>query len=142
WWGLLEKRLQQQPELAGKSVQILAFGQGGFEVSDINTWLRHELHELNPDLLITLVGVNDLAFPEHSDSDLPGMYRLRGFLRNVSQIYRHASAIKLKWDVARGAKVKFLSAKDLKKLTEELRALPLSEPATRSPDTLPRFANG
>ena len=102
WWGLLEQRLQQQPEFSGKSVQILAFGQGGFEVSDVNTWLKHELHELNPDLLVTLVGVNDVAFPEHSDSDLPGIYRLRGFLRKVSQIYRHASAIKLKWNVARG----------------------------------------
>src|SRR5216684_807613 len=28
WWGLLEQRLQQQPEFAGTSVQILAFGQG------------------------------------------------------------------------------------------------------------------
>src|SRR5205814_6191517 len=102
WWGLLEKKLQQQPELAGKSIQILAFGQGGFEVSDVVAWLKFELPELNPDLIITLVGVNDLAFPEHSDSDVPGMYRLRAFLRKVSQIYRHASVIKLKWNVARG----------------------------------------
>jgi len=142
WWGLLEKKLQQQPELAGKPVQVLAFGQGGFEVSDINTWLKHELHELNPDLLITLVGVNDVAFPAHSDSDLPGMYRLRGFLRKVSQIYRHASVIKLKWSVARGLAVNWITAKDMMELAAKLRALPLSEPASRNPDPLPRFANG
>ena len=66
WWGMVERRLQQQPEFAGKPVQILAFGQGGFEVSDVVAWLKFELPELNPDLLVTLVGVNDMAFPEHS----------------------------------------------------------------------------
>ena len=142
WWGLLEQRLQRQPEFSGKSVQILAFGQGGFEVSDVNTWLKHELHELNPDLLVTLVGVNDVAFPEHSDSDLPGMYRLRAFLRSISQIYRHVSAIKLKWEVARGAAVKWITERDLKDLAGKLRALPLSERASRNPDPLPRFVAG
>src|SRR5215510_9752987 len=48
WWGLLEKKLRQQPESAGKSVQVLAFGQGGFEVSDDLAYLRAELTELNP----------------------------------------------------------------------------------------------
>ena len=142
WWGLLEQRLQQQPEFSGKAVQVLAFGQGGFEVSDDATWLKHEFSELTPDVLITLVGVNDVAFPEHSDSDLPGMYRLRGFLRKVSQIYRHASAIKLKWDLSRGVAVKWITAQDMKKVTEELRSLPLSEPASRHPDPLPGFVTG
>ncbi len=103
WWGLLEQRLQQEPEFAGKS---------------------------------------DVAFPEHSDSDLPGMYRVRAFLRKVSQIYRHASAIRLRWNVARGLAVNWITAKDMMELAAKLRALPLNEPASRNPDPLPRFASG
>ena len=82
-----------------------------------------------------------MAFPEHSD-DLPGRYRLRAFLRSVSQIYRHVSAIKLRWDVSRGTAVKWITAKDMKELAGKLRALPLSEPANRNPDPLPRFVTG
>ncbi|OLD26174.1 MAG: hypothetical protein AUJ04_06465 [Acidobacteria bacterium 13_1_40CM_3_55_6] len=142
WWGVLEEKLQQQPELAGSSVQVLAFGQGGFEVSDIVMWLKSELPELSPDLLVTLVGINDLTWPEHSDSDLHISYRLRGFLRTVSQIYRHLSAIKLKRDLGRGAAIRWSSTKELKEAAERFRALPLREPATRNPDPLPRFLAG
>jgi len=142
WWGVLEERLQQHPEFAGKQVQVLAFGQGGFQVPEVASWLKFELHELNPDLIVTLVGINDLTWPEHSDTDLPGVYRLRGFLRRVSQIYRHVSVVKRKRDLVRGAAIRWSSAKELKEAAGRLRTLPLREPATRDPDPLPRFVAG
>ncbi len=40
------------------------------------------------------------------------------------------------------SRVNWITAKDMKELAAKLRALPLSEPASRNPDPLPRFASG
>jgi len=146
WWGVLETHLNSLPSLSAKKVEVLALGQSGFQASQIAEKLPAHLSRLTPDLLVTLLGVNDMVWPERMDSQLALRYRFRASLRSASQIYRHVSTILRRLEIQRGLKqgtaMNWSSVEDLKLNAKRLQLLPERGPTPRDPDPLPRFARG
>ena len=59
-WGLLlEKHLQQA--LPDQNIEVGIFATGGTKTHELLRWCHRQLPKLQPDLLITLLGINNLA---------------------------------------------------------------------------------
>lgn len=60
WCGILEDRMREA--FPAQEIQMAAFGWGGAKSGEILQWAKSNLPELKPDIVVTLLGVNDLAF--------------------------------------------------------------------------------
>jgi lysophospholipase L1-like esterase len=156
WWGILEKRLNDEFRPEGRRVEVWARGRGGETAADALRWARHDLRSYAPDIVVLLQGVNDLCWhggrgytgaPEPGDAARPrkewgGYPKWKLCLRQVSQIYRHASALRQRWRVREaireGAAVEWHSGA-LPLLRQEHLQRPFRETLARDPDPIHEF---
>jgi hypothetical protein len=71
WYGLTEARANQE---LGLQVEFGGFGAGGNTSPQLLGWLRQNLDAVQPDILITLEGINDLVWrggPEYHYEGTP-----------------------------------------------------------------------
>ena len=60
--GLLEKQLNERFATEGIRVEVVAWGRGGQNVIHRLNWVVQKFRIIDPDIVITLEGINDLAF--------------------------------------------------------------------------------
>lgn len=101
WMAHLERMLNEAVAGTGKAVQVGTYARGGNKMPEVLTWVNRRLEALEPDLVITLFGMNTLCtealIPEHVNFDLLRdrvIEARRGasaeeVLLPFSQIYRH-----------------------------------------------------
>lgn len=157
WWGILEKRLNATSRSEDGRVEIWARGRGGETASDALRWARLDLLSYSPDIVVLLQGINDLcwhggrgysnAADRRDIAALPqkewwGYPKWKLLLRQVSQTYRHVSALRQRWRVRQaireGAAVEWHSSA-LPLLREEHLQRPCVETLPRNPDPIDEF---
>ncbi|MGB0581860.1 MAG: SGNH/GDSL hydrolase family protein [Limisphaerales bacterium] len=107
WSGVLETGLKSDDPK--RPIEVAALGRGGWKSIELLHWSRHNLNSCKPDMVIFLLGINDLcgnggrdysfnniddALAERFPSDL------HMFARRYSQIWRRVTAAR---DAARQA---------------------------------------
>ena len=155
WTGLLETNWQQTyaPLIASKKthVEVAAYGRGGDTIYDTLCWARDNLIELDPDMVIVLQAVNDLAWnggPGYffdPKNPPPCSSFMTQFPRHHSEVFRWVIHLKNQWRVkkslAEGGAVEWHS-QNLPEIRRKFAELPLQDPATRLPDPFTEFAQG
>jgi lysophospholipase L1-like esterase len=92
WCSLLEKKLKA----AGvTNVETAALGRGGWGVANILKWSRENAPEFEPDVVILLLGINDLAwsrsFDERTLAAAPDGFDIRQWCKNSLLVCRLAA---------------------------------------------------
>jgi len=60
FWAIMEKDLQSCPNLGGRRVEVLNFGQAGFSVSQELLALRHRAWKYTPDVVLLALFTDDI----------------------------------------------------------------------------------
>jgi lysophospholipase L1-like esterase len=150
WSGILEKKLNEK--FSGKNIfiEVAARGRSGELIADRAKWLKSSLLKFQPDIVVTLEGINDLAFWDSSasphqewnkdDDEITFSEKLARF----SQITRRAKVIKNKIQLAKllkeGRAVEWHS-KHLEERKRKYQNYPYVDVPSRSYDPLNRFKN-
>lgn len=150
WCGLLEAALRAHYGPATIQVQTMAHGPGGDRAADSAYWLKETFHRIKPDVVITLVGINDLAWnggEEYRHLSLEEIFagkdgRKYSWYRSYSQIYRRIFLLKknlaLKEQLRTGEVVEWHSS-NLPELRNRYRSYPYVESLIRDPDPITEF---
>jgi hypothetical protein len=155
WYGLLEKRLNDEYSKRKITIELAAWGQGGYKVWHGCRFCRGELPEFKPDIAITLWGINNLAFDggpgyayknkEERLSELTGHSWLRSvvlFTTRYSQICRRlrmlAETMRIRRGIRTGAMIENWQ-NNLVKIRSHYEKLPYAENVVRSPDPIFEF---
>jgi lysophospholipase L1-like esterase len=158
WSSLLESRLKNKLADTGFRIEVAAYGRGGDTVSDTVAWVQKNLVSFSPDIVVTLLGINDLCWGSRSpiknidaqhtrqgpDDDFfsTGYPQWQKTLRAVSQIYRHISKIReglaIRNAIKSGAAIPW-AAGYLPIVRNEYKKYPYVECVTRNPDPLEEF---
>ncbi|HEX9729025.1 MAG TPA: SGNH/GDSL hydrolase family protein [Gemmatimonadales bacterium] len=157
WAGMLEARLRNR--FAGvTSVEVAAFGRGGLTVLDNLLWARTELEQFEPDVVVTLLGINDLAWhggPAYDYRGIPEVgatraspglgARVKHSCQLVSQLCRRIRLLRVRLvtDAAlREGRAIPWDRENFPRLREEYRALPPIDSLARDPDPFVEFSDG
>jgi lysophospholipase L1-like esterase len=62
WCGLLETRLRKEFLSKNGDFHTLSFGVGGIKSTETAQWLYEKFDKIRPDIVITLLGINDLSW--------------------------------------------------------------------------------
>ena len=151
WCGILETRLRKHYEGFDVNIQTAAFGFGGAKALDNALWVYENLDIIQPDIIITLLGINDLAWnggknykPRKIDETLSerSFSTLRDQCKQYSQICRRVVLIKrnlaIRAGLETGEVVEWHTA-NLANLRKKYQALPYVEKLTRNPDPIVEF---
>jgi lysophospholipase L1-like esterase len=160
WSAILEKRLQEELSGTGSKIEVAAFGRGGFTVFDNSLWSKENLLSLSPDLVITLLGINDLTLSGGPDYTYPSSERTlilyedfiwsrcplwEKVLITISQTYRHVSMIRHRLRVFQALKTgRALEwhSEHLSVQKEDYRNYPYVGRVHRSQDPIKEFEDG
>ena len=149
WSGLLEKKLKPIFAAKGINIEVAARGRSGELISDRLKWVKSSVMEFQPDIVVTLEGINDLAFagPDakpHEEKNLEATRTtLAERLAVFSQIVRRLKIIKNNLHIAKllkeGKAVEWHS-EHLAERIKDYQALPYVDHLERSYDPLPPFS--
>lgn len=101
WSGVLEARLNSTRQQSDPRFEVAALGRGGWKAIDVLHWSRYHLKSCEPDLVILLLGINDLCGHGGRDYQFDGVEQalanrfpgaLHMFARRHSQIWRRLIA--------------------------------------------------
>jgi lysophospholipase L1-like esterase len=151
WCALLEKQLNHVDP--GAHVQTLSYGQAGDDVIDSALWIRGMIEQIRPDIVVTLLGINDLAWGKHEGSDIRTLieqgrgqigtlFYLKQLCTSISQVCRRVSIIKR--NIAQREALRNGTAVEFQPLTlPQLRIayqqLPYVPDVRRQPDPIDNF---
>jgi lysophospholipase L1-like esterase len=113
WCAQLETNLNRRPS-KGWRVETASFGRGGWTAADDLAFARDTLRRFDPDVVILLLGINDLTWhggPSYHYSSLDSSLRVavarrlpepapsgvRRLCERVSQLCRRAAIVKRAW---------------------------------------------
>jgi lysophospholipase L1-like esterase len=140
-------------------VETLSYGSGGEKAVDTALWLENMLDKIKPDIVITLLGINDLAWnggPGYQRTDVDTLIQKRNddeknksFLthakemcRNISQLCRRAFVVaknfSMRRDLQNQKSVEWHSD-NMPALRKKYQELPLVDQLTRRPDPIGEF---
>jgi GDSL-like lipase/acylhydrolase family protein len=158
WCGALETKFKTYYHNLNIQIQTTAFGFGGAKALDDALWLYENIDTIKPDVVITLLGVNDLAWnggPNYKARGIENIRQgiekiqqaktLRGFkekCKEYSQICRRIVTIMRNLEIRRelrnGEAVEWHTA-NLAKMRKKYQGLPYVEELIRNPDPLTEF---
>lgn len=159
WSAILERRLQTEFAASGARVEVAAYGGGGQRVFHRVVWCDENLARFEPDVVVTLEGINDLCFHggpsyEYSGADAriaslraaqPASPTPKRFVQAYSQIYKRLAALKRVLAARRalrsGGQFEWHS-KNLPDLRAAYAAAPYVESLSRDPDPIREFSDG
>jgi len=161
WAGILEFELRKEFKEYGINIEVASYGRGGETIMDQCIWAWENLSKFNPNLLISLEGINDLCWhggPEYKYKKLdiqsgdfkgPVINSIKISFKNkclrYSQICRGAKMLKdiLKTKyLKRKGKIIEWHTKNLPDLREKYRSLPYIPNPKRKPDPIEEFSDG
>lgn len=137
---------------------MVSYGRGGDRVVDTARWLREMIDVVEPDVVVTLLGINDLAWgggPGYELRTVEGprrkserSVREQSFLQRcaeVSQLCRRVSAARngfaVRANIGAGRMVNWDSG-NLPNLQKAYRELPAADKVVRDPDPIEEFQGG
>jgi lysophospholipase L1-like esterase len=162
WCDLLGVALNRDYAAPGVRYQTGSFGRGGYRVTDDLAWAEDSLAALQPDLVVLLLGINDLAYnggPEYRyiglDSALARSRIQRGSASTAptdtlpslgrrlcsARLQLCRRAILLSRRLAGGQALEWHSA-NLPHLRQAYRDLPSVRAVARDPDPIVEFRDG
>ena len=145
WCGIVEKELRKHFKNSTFQIQTLAFGKGGFKAKDDAQWLVNYFDKIKPDIVITLLGINDLVWNGGAN------YKYSGFIEPVlkkhgaykySQIFRRINLYKINKKIKKNLEtgnVVAWTSKALPDLRKSYQELPYTEKLERNPDPIGEF---
>jgi lysophospholipase L1-like esterase len=161
WCGILDRNLRASYPRA--NIQTVSYGKGGDTSIATALWIKHMAGQLKPDIVITLLGINDLTWrggPGYrignvgtltdsnvgilSDSkEKSSIFRaLKDLCTDISQICRRLGEARqnlaLQAALRKGTKVNWHSA-NLPNLRRKYRELPYVGDLARVPDPIDEF---
>lgn len=113
WCGILETELNRQYSGSGFRVETIAYGKGGHRAIHNWLWIQDNLDRFAPDMVITLLGINDVL----SDSDRDGRRKIIEKWQDKKKINEFKIACTRYSQICR--RLKILSQKN--KLRKQLR---------------------
>ena len=150
WCGILGEELKRIfPEYEDR-LQTIAFGVSGHRAQDSAFWLSEHIDQIKPDIVITLLGVNDLVWNGGAEYQYQGLEA--GFSQRIdsakrmckihSQLCRRLLVIKqlidIQLDLENGKVVEWHSD-NMPKLQARFRTYPEAEVISRNPDPFNEF---
>jgi lysophospholipase L1-like esterase len=155
WCAVLEREVRASMADVSAQWHAVSYGRSGDRMIDTARWMRSMVDVLEPDVVVTLLGVNDLAWSggpgfairavDDAMKDGERPVGTRVFLErcaDFSQICRLVSrawnGVAIRLDL-RGGRVVNWEAGNLPSLNREWRALPGVEGLKRDPDPLDEF---
>ncbi len=147
WCSLLEISLNKSRLGSGTVFQSIGYGRGGSKTSDVAWYLKDRIDRLNPDLVITLLGVNDMVWnggkeyrPESIEKTLAAEdKKLKYIVRKYSQIRKHIRLLKSRFQLAAGTAVEWHS-QALPKLRIKYQGNRYRERVVRNHDPIVEFS--
>jgi lysophospholipase L1-like esterase len=158
WAGILETKLNEAFGDQGVQVETAALGHGGWKTRHILSWVAEKLLEFDPDIVITLVGINDLTLNGYPGYSYPGIDELLSAVsseeaeketgswrlcRRVSQICRRLDLagenLENWFKLKTGRRLQWHS-KNLPNLRLRYQELPYVPIPTRLPDPIHEFS--
>lgn len=157
WVGIVEDRLRTDFADSGMRVETAGFGRGGLKMDYLVHVLPTMVRVYQPDLVITLLGVNDLAWnggpdyhysgfahPAEGPPDAPRTSQART-CADVSQLCRRLARLVQRIEtyqrLRRGKSVRWQSRR-LEVQRARLRELPRVDAPRRDPDPIREFRDG
>jgi lysophospholipase L1-like esterase len=157
WVGIVEDELRTAFAGSGTRIEVAGFGRGGLGVSYLLHILPGMVRAFQPDLVITLMGVNDLAWrggpdytytgfrpPAEPPPDPPRTSDSRT-CSDVSQLCRRLALLAARVDryqqIRRGKAVRWHTQR-LEKHRATWRELPFRAAPRRDPDPIREFGDG
>ncbi|MGJ0535218.1 SGNH/GDSL hydrolase family protein [Methylocystis sp.] len=157
WCGLLEKLIKDNSDEKRINFQTISFGRGGMKSIETAGWLFENVDLINPDIVITLLGVNDLSLnggPEYQTKNpVDYITRIQEKSANVrdlfeqyclklSQLCRVTKLVQDKIRVSNAIKagdiVEWHSA-NLPTLRQKYKDYPFVDAPIRTPDPIVEF---
>ena len=154
WCGQLESLLKKRFSEHAERFQTMALGVGGYRAMDNAFWLQEHIDRIKPDVVITLLGINDLAWNGGKDYQYSGLEtafaqksenQSSNLMRNCkaySQLCHHLIRAKqimgTQLALSSGEVVEWHS-ENLPKLREQLSNYPESTVIKREPDPFDEF---
>ena len=162
WCALLEQRLKaSHPAWAG-AFHTLSFGKGGKRAFDTLLWLNQRIDQVKPDVVITLLGINDLSWAggpgwraRDIDAEIARQRKAsqkessghKTVCLRVSQLCRRVAVVVAGWQTSKSLDQKSLDqsgqidwhSSNLPRLKADYRALPAVDAPTREPDPITEF---
>ena len=156
WCNRLGAGLSRRFDGQQRRFETASYGRGGYRAVDLLAWAQDSLAPIDPDIVVVLVGINDLAFVggagyryQGLDSSLANSRAVRGpksppslsLARRLCpdalqlcrrlRLLRQGNSDRLEWHSA-----------NLPRLREEYRNLPSVREPARSPDPAVEFREG
>ena len=147
WCALIETKLNElYGDKYGMQFQTVNYGRGGLRAIDNAQYLLENTDKIQPDIVITLFGINDLAWNGGKDYVYKSpevelkkkKSKIRKFFRTYSQIRRRLKLVKRKFSIATGRSVEWHS-ENLPSLRKKYQSLKYRETISRDPDPLEEF---
>lgn len=154
WCALLEKKLRTYPDIAELSFHAVSYGKGGDTARQTAVWMRRMFDIIQPDVVVTLVGINDVTFSggpgftvrtvdeEFIEQPETIRSRVRDVCLALSQICRRSRQVWQNLELKRGiasGKVLEWHSEHLQHARQQYRKLRFVEAPLRSPDPLDEF---
>ena len=154
WSGILENKLNNVFRDQNINIQVASYGNGGLKSTGLFLWANENIEEYDPDIVISLMGINDLAFNGGNDYYYSGIevrpytrvYDIMSFIKKCckeySQICRRIILAKRRVDIWRQkntGKIIEWHSKNLPYLRENYKKYPYSPVITRDPDPFSEF---
>lgn len=155
WCGALAADLNDRLPEGGEKTTVAAaiFGRGGYRAVDVYDWVERNLDDLAPDLVITLLGVNDLAWnggPGYRYEGLPAALEvsrarwatdlsLAGRCRERFQLCKRLAVLRDQVLSSTDETQREWHSENLPSLRDEYRQRPIVESIARNPDPIDEF---
>jgi lysophospholipase L1-like esterase len=159
WSSILETKLNEAFRDTGLKVETAAYGHGGTRTAELLSWARQNLLQFEPDIVITLVGINDLCLNGHPGYSYSGLAERLDTIeqaereddsgawrkcREVSQICRRldlaGDRLENWWKLRTGRRLQWHS-KHLPNLRRLYREYPYVPAPVRDPDPIAEFSD-
>ena len=156
-YGILEKELNDTFKDSKFRIEMVGYGRGGWKAIDTLAWVKTNLEAYDPDVVITLMGVNDLAWnggPGYSletfeerlgqKEDEERKNRAVLLLEEYSQLYRRGVLARMRlklWRHRKDGRVFGWHSRQLPKLREEYKQYPYVARPARNPDPIDEFSH-
>ena len=148
WCGLLEIKLNEKYNDSGFRIETASYGGGGLRALDNAKYIQEYIDRIDPDIVVTLLGINDLALnggPDYvyrSPAEELGKttWNIKDNLRKYSQLRRRWKMLKLYYAIKTGKTIVKFNDK-LPSVTKNYRSLKYQENINRNPDPLHEFSD-
>ncbi len=159
WCAIIEKQLKKKHPGWQTAFHTLSYGRAGTKALDTLVWLKKRFDDIKPDIVITLLGINDLAWNggpgyvvRDVDAAIAGrlsrpdqksiLGRAKLLCKQSSELCRRAArawkSFQLSKSLTGSGAIEWLSS-NLPRLRAEYRALPSVDKLKRAPDPIKEF---